>query len=335
MTGSKMGPFVKKALQTILKHQLIRPGDKILVGVSGGADSIALLHALGQLRSRVGFQVHAAHINHHLRKGADADQRFVEKFCASLNLPCTTKNLELNKRIKQGGSVEEIAREERFKALIMIAKKNNCNALALAHHRDDLAETVLLRILRGTGLQGLQAILPKRMINGSLFIRPLIDANRKEIEGHLKKQNIKFRTDLTNKQTHFFRNKVRRDLLPFLQKEYQNNIQEVLCNLAVTAGEDYEYLRQETLKIFPKLIVKKTSAGSMALDLKKLQALSNAMKRMVLRSAVEHVKGDTLALTLAHLNELGELISKRPTGAIVNLPHGVRAVKMKKSLVIK
>lgn len=330
-----MDPFAKKTLQTILKHQLIRPGDKILVGVSGGADSMSLLHILDQLRSRVGFQVHAAHINHHLRKGANADQRFVEKFCASLNLPCTTKDLALNKKIEQGGSVEEIAREERFKALIMIAKKNNCNALALAHHRDDLAETVLLRILRGTGLQGLQAILPKRMINGSLFIRPLLDANRKEIEAYLKKQNIKFRTDPTNQQTHFFRNKIRRDLLPLLQRKYQSNIQEVLCNLAVTAGEDYEYLRQETQKIFPRLIQKRTPADSVALDLKKLQALPNAMKRMVLRSAIDQVKGDTLALTLAHLSELGELITKRPAGAVVNLPHGMRAIKMKKSLVIK
>lgn len=330
-----MNPLAKKTLQTILKHQLIRPGDKVLVGISGGADSMALLDVLGQLRSRVGFQVHAAHINHHLRKGADMDQRFVEKFCASLNLPLTTKDLTLNKKIERGGSVEEIAREERFKALITIAKKNNCRAIALAHHRDDLAETVLLRILRGTGLQGLQAILPKRMINGSLFIRPFIDTTRKEIEAYLKKQNIKFRTDPTNQQTHFFRNKVRRDLLPLLQKEYQNNIQEVLCNLAITAGEDYEYLRQETQKNFPKLIQRRAPAGSVALDLPKLQALSNAMKRMVLRYAVEQVKGDTLALTLIHLSELSELIAQRPTGAVVNLPHGMHAIKMEKSLVIK
>ena len=330
-----MSSFFHSIAQFIHKHQLIRSGDRILVGVSGGADSMSLLHILAVLRTELGFQIHAAHINHHLRKNSDLDQKFVEKFCATLNVACTSKDIYLDKKIKQGGSVEEIARQERFKALTALAKKTHSTAIALAHHRDDLAETVLLRILRGTGLQGLQAILPKRTINNFIFIRPLLDLTRSEIENYIKQNKLTFRTDPTNRQTHFFRNKIRINLLPLLKKSYQNNIKDVLCNLAVTAGEDYEYLRQETLKVFPKLIQKKAPYGSIAFDLKKLQRLPNALKRMALRYGIEIIKGNTLALTLIHLKELDELIEKRPVDAVVDLPHNTRAVKTKTSLIIE
>jgi tRNA(Ile)-lysidine synthase len=329
-----MNSFSQKIHHAIIKNQLIHSGDRVLVGVSSGADSMALLHILNQLRSSLGFQIHVAHINHHLRRGAQTDQRFVEKFCAAINVSCTTQDLDLQHKIRQGGSVEEIAREERFKALTALAKKTRSNLIALAHHRDDLAETVLLRLLRGTGLQGLQAILAKRTINGHTVIRPLLDVSRNDIETYLMKNKITFRTDPTNRQTHFFRNKIRLELLPYLQKNYQNNIAEVLCNLAATAGEDYDYLRNETLKIFPKLIMNHPTPGSIALHQEKLQQLPNALKRMALRFAIETVKGNTLALTLTHLKEIEDLLTNRPAGSVVDLPHQTHVLKTKTALII-
>ena len=296
---------------------------------------MTLLCVLNKLRINGGFQIHVGHINHHLRgKHSDNDENFVKKFCFSLNIPCTCADAHLTTRIKQGGSLEEIARQERFKALIKIAKKVHANTIALAHHQDDLAETVLLRIIRGTGLQGLQAILPKRSIDGHIFIRPLLNISRKDIEAYLKKRKIKFRTDATNMKTHFFRNKVRRDLMPCLEKKYQKNIQEILCNLAVTAGEDYEYLRQQALKIFSKISRTQNSDTRLNISLSHYKKLPTAMQRMILRLAIERIKGNTRTLTLQHLQEVADLIINRPVGAVVNLPQKTRATKTKNFLQV-
>lgn len=325
----------EKIFQTLNHQRLITPHDKVLIGVSGGADSMALLCILNTLRIKGGFQIHVGHINHHLRqKHSDNDENFVKKFCLSLNIPCTCVSAHLTSRIKQGGSLEEIARQERFKALIKIAKKIHANTIALAHHHDDLAETVLLRIMRGTGLQGLQAILPKRSIDGHIFIRPLLNISRKDIEAYLTKKEIKFRTDKTNVQTHFFRNKIRQELIPLLKKEYQNNIQEILCNLAVTAGEDYEYLRQQALKIFSKIIHVKSTNSQLNISLNHYAKLPIAMQRMILRLAIERIKGNTRTLTLRHLQEVADLVVNRPVGTIVNLPQKIRVTKTKNFLQV-
>lgn len=323
-------PLEKKILNSLKHQRLIQSNDKILLGVSGGSDSMALLYLLNDLKTDIGFQIHVGHINHHLRTTADADQKFVEKICASLNLPCTCVGLDLASKMEHGGSLEEIARSERFSALITIAKKVSANAIALAHQSDDLAETVLLRILRGSGLQGLQAILPKRTIDSMVFIRPLLKISRDEIQMYLKKNKIKFRNDPTNTQTHFFRNKIRLKLLPWLEKEYQPNIKQLLCSLALTAGEDYAYIRQEALKIFPTLTKKRKA--TLKITLAKFHDLPVALKRMTLRLAVEDLKGNTRTLTLTHLLELNELIEERPVGSIVNLPNGLCAAKTKTSI---
>ncbi len=324
-------PLEKKILNSLKHQRLIQSNDKILLGVSGGSDSIALLYLLNDLKTHIGFQIHVGHINHHLRATADADQKFVKKICASLNLPCTCVELDLASKMEHGGSLEEIARRERFSALITIAKKVSANAIALAHQSDDLAETVLLRILRGSGLQGLQAILPKRTIDSTVFIRPLLKVSRDEIQMYLKKNKIKFRNDPTNKQTHFFRNKIRLKLLPSLEKEYQPNIKELLCSLALTAGEDYAYIRQEALKIFPTLTKKRKA--TLKITLAQFHDLPVALKRMTLRLAVENLKGNTRTLTLTHLLELNELIEERPAGSIVNLPNGLCVKKTQTFLI--
>ncbi len=319
-----------KVLSTVKRQNLIQPANKILIGVSGGADSMALLWLLNELKTTLGFQIHVGHINHHLRKTANIDQGFVEKFCASHNLQCTCVSLNLEEKIKQGGSVEEIARIERFKALIQIAKKTHADKIALAHHNDDLAETVLLRILRGTGLQGLQAILPERTIDGAVFIRPLLDIPRAEIENYLKENKIKFCTDPTNKQTHFFRNKIRIELLPLLENKYQKNIKQLLGSLALTCKDDYAYLREEALKIFPTVV--KKDGPKLKITLAKFENLHVALKRMILRLTVENHKGNTCALSLTHILELEDLIMHRPISSIVHLPKGLCATKTKTSI---
>lgn len=328
-----MNKFLKNIKRTISSYSLIKPGDTILIGVSGGADSIALLEILEKLRHELGLKLIVFHFNHGLRKSADTDQRFVEKICRQKNIACR-RGRNLNPR-PQGDSIEQAARKKRFAALIKCAKQVKADSIALAHHQNDLAETVLMRIIRGSGLQGLQAILPKRTIEGMTFIRPLIHEKRSNIEAFLKSENIKFRTDPTNKNTKFLRNKIRHKLLNCLSTNYNPNIQETLANLAETVSLDYEFLRQESAKHFKTVISKKTSTA-IFLNLKKLCTKHPAIQRMIIRMAIEHIKGDTRTITLAHIRSIETfLANNQPKSAQIHLPMKITVEKVNSNIEIR
>lgn len=325
--------LINKVRRTIRQYQLIRPGDTIMIGVSGGPDSVALLHVLHQLRHELGLKLSVAHVNHQLRRGADADQRFVQRLCDSLQVSCSTVKVHVrNPHTK--GSLEDIAREKRFNGLIRLAKQKKAEAIALAHHQDDLAETVLMRILRGSGLLGLQGILPKRKIKDFPVIRPFIDIKREEIEHFLKIRKLKFRTDPTNKQTRFFRNKIRLELLPLLKKKYNPNINAVLAHLANNVTVDYDYLNCEGQRLLKKLVKKPALKGRVRFPLAPFARLHPSSQRMMLRLAFQQLKGHMKGLTLTHWQEIEDLIKNRPTGSIVHLPAGAHIQKVKSSLTL-
>jgi tRNA(Ile)-lysidine synthase len=260
-------------------------------------------------------------MNHGLRKDAQRDQKFVQKEAKRLQLPFTTETVFLKKKLKRG-SIEEIAREIRQKSLIKAAKKNKAAVIALGHTRDDLAETVLMRLLRGTGLSGIRAILPKREMRGIVFVRPLIETKRSEVEHFLKKRGLTYRTDVTNKQKRFFRNKIRLELLPHLEKNYNKNIREILTNLCRSAAIDYEYLEREGRRLL-KDLAKKTGASCVELDYNRLLDLHLSQLRMVLRTSLEKLQGDTRRLTLAHIDEVEDLLRNRPLKSVVHLPNKI------------
>lgn len=315
---------IEKFRKAIEKHSLIKSGDTILVGVSGGADSMCLLDLLCRQRHTLGIHVICAHVNHHLRRSSGADERFVQKFSKQRDVPFVSVSLKL-KKSKGKSSIEEIAREARLKALVQIAKRLSADCIALAHQQDDAAETVLMRVLRGTGLQGLQGILPRRKIYDFPFIRPLLDISRKEIETYLRSRRLTHRTDPTNRQTHFFRNRIRLELLPLLERRYQSNCKTVLANLAQTAALDYDYLREEARRAMIR--VRKKTKNAVTLNLASLKKMHPALRRMSVRLAVEELQGNLQRLTLIHLKEVEDLIDDRPQGAIVHLPDGVTVEK--------
>lgn len=326
-------PLIHKVKKTIQQYRLIKPGDTIVVGVSGGPDSVALLHILNRLRHDLGIKILIAHINHRLRKGADADERFVQRLCASLELACVTVHLKIRDS-RQKGSVEEWAREKRLAALIRIAKRKKADAIALAHHQDDLAETVLMRILRGSGLLGLQGFLPKREITGFPIIRPFIEMKRKDIELFIKQNKIKFRTDPTNKQTRFFRNKIRLKLLPLLEKQYNRNAKEVLAHLANNAAVDYHYLQREGERLLKKISGKYPRKNRITLQLASFTRQHPSLQRMMIRLAIDHLKGSMNRIALIHMKEIEDLLKNRPSGSIVNLPGGICVEKKKVHLIL-
>jgi tRNA(Ile)-lysidine synthase len=309
--------------ETIKKYGLIQRGDKILVAVSGGPDSLALLLQLFGLKSKLGLTLHIAHVDHMSRRDSSLDAHFVESLAKKLKLPVSLA--KLNPKLSQSkGSLEEIYREARLAFFIQTAKKVKADKVALGHNLDDQAETVLMRVLRGTGLSGLTGISAKRSLHGVVFIRPLLETTRREIDKFLKSRSIKPRIDSTNRQNLFLRNKIRHNLVPLLKKEYNKNIVQVLANLAESISYDYEYLDQ---------VARSTASGSsLRLNLKKIRLLHPAILRLKIRQSIAGIQGDTRRISFVHIQEIEGLLNSRPDKSIVDLPKGISVQKTRNYL---
>ena len=317
--------LLNKARETIKRYRLIDKKDRILIAVSGGPDSVALLYLLNSLKKELNLYIHVAHLDHMLRPDSCKDKGFVERLASRLGLPVTVSRINI-KELEKKGSLEENARNARFAFLFKVAKGVKANKIALGHNLDDQAETVLMRLLRGTGLYGLSGILPKRNILGFNIIRPLIEVRRKDIEYFLKRKNIKPRLDKTNLEDIYFRNKIRNKLFPLLEKEYSANIKEILSNMAQNVGYDYEYLNRVAESAMKRL-------GS-KINIEKFLKLHPSIQRLVLRLNIARVKGDMRRITFQHIKEIENLISNRPLNSIVDLPKGVSIIKKKRTLSI-
>ncbi len=308
---------------TIRRYGLIKKNDRVLAGVSGGADSVALLLILHQLSRELNLRLAVAHLDHGLRRDSASDRKFVQALAARLGVDFHYSEADLKN--KQRGSLEELARNRRIEYFIKVARRTSADAIALGHTLDDQAETVLMRILRGTGLYGLAGISPLRRIKGVIFIRPLIEVRRKEIEAFLKRRKQEYRSDSTNDQDIYFRNRIRKELLPLLAKRYNPRIKEALANLAESSSLDYDYLACR--------IKRAPAAKARRFGLPGFMRLHPSMRRLLLRNAYSFLKGDTRRLTLGHIKEIEDMARCRPYGSVVDLPLGIRALKRKKAIL--
>jgi tRNA(Ile)-lysidine synthase len=322
----------ERVLYFIHKHGLIRRGDKIVVGLSGGADSVALLLVLIRLQPALGIRLHAAHLNHNLRAGADTDQRFVEKLCSSFNIPLSIKKWANPPSKNDKGSLENKARQQRHAFFREVIRKEKADHIALGHHKDDEAETVLMRIIRGTGLQGLRGMMPCTDIEGLPVIRPFLNISRNDIEAFLTKEKQSFCMDPTNLTTEYMRNKVRHEIVPFLAK-YNGDIVNALTNLGLIAGADYEYLEEMADKTLAKC-VKRLSAAKVTLDLEKTKKLHIALRRMMIRKAIGFLSKDTSGIGVGHILDIDNLILTGP-GNKASLPYNIEAYISKNIIVLK
>lgn len=216
---------------------MLTPGERLLVACSGGADSVALFHLLRGLAPGLRIHLSLLHFDHALRPGSARDLEFVRKMAKRFHVPFYGARRKVKPRpADKNLSPEEAARERRYDFFERTAKKTRIRKIALAHHRDDQAETVLMRIVQGTGLRGLQGMRPVVQRNGLTLIRPLFEATRLQIREFLKEQSIAHREDPTNRSEKFLRNRIRRRLLPLLEKEFNPQIRESLCRLAETTA---------------------------------------------------------------------------------------------------
>lgn len=305
---------------------MFETGEKVIVAVSGGPDSMALLYLLKELNALLCLDLYVAHLDHGMRRTSSQDHAFVKKTAEKLKLPFISEVLD-SKKIKKGGSSEDILRRLRYSFLLKVAKKERARKIALAHHRDDQAETVLMRLLRGSGLYGLSAILPKRTQEGCVIVRPLLEISRRDILAYLKKNRIDFKVDETNSEERFFRNKIRNQLLPLLEKRYNPNVKRVLSNLAFSVGADYAFLSKHADDFLKKNL--KIEDGVFRVGLVPFQKLDIALRRLVLREMLERLGGDFVLGAFPHAEEVEDLIFSRPIHSRVHLPHRMIATKTK------
>ncbi len=305
-------------LETIKKHKLIKKKDKIILAVSGGPDSVALLYSFLKIKQEYKLRLICAHFNHGLRKESDSEEDFINQLCQKLNLEVISEKKEVSKFF-EGDSLEQTTRRLRFDFFLKCARQKQAKIVALAHHRDDLAETVLMRIIRGTGLRGLRGFLPKSTFKNLTLIRPFIGLRKNEILDWLNRQNIPFCTDKSNQDVRFLRNKIRLNLLPQLE-EINKNITDRLSDLAVNTALDYDFIYNFSSDCFSRLR-RKAGGKSLRLDLENLSKLHPAVFNNVLRFAIEQVKGDTRRVEQIHLNQARELIEKGRAQASIHIPY--------------
>ena len=245
--------ITEKVKTTIINNSLIEKGEHIVIGLSGGPDSVCLFHTLNQLKEEFDITLHTVHINHGLRPGAaDEDQKYVETLCAEYQIPCHSFTFDVNRIAKEAGiSSEDAGRQVRYQSFFEVAEKieneTGCSVrIAVAQNRNDQAETVLMRILRGTGTDGLCGIEYLRKEKGKgIIIRPLLDISREEIEQYCSENHLNPQIDLTNLKPIYTRNKIRLELLPYLRGNFNTNITAALNRLSKIAKEDKDYFNHK------------------------------------------------------------------------------------------
>lgn len=317
-----MGQLQQKVLNAIRTNRLTDPGDVVMVGVSGGPDSVCLLHILRALAERLGIKLHAIHINHMLRpEEAPMDEAYTAALCKEMEIPLLTLHVNVAAMAKElGMSVEEAGREARYREFERAAKEIGAAKIAVGHNRNDQAETVMMHILRGTGAAGLSGMEYRR----GAVIRPLLQVSRSEIEQYCEAAELSPRTDSSNLESGFTRNRIRLELFPFLEKKFGTDIVDSLCRLSAHAAEDREYLERSALEAFHACRTE-IDGGKAGMKLEQLRELHPAILNRVLKQAVMEAAGNVKGMGSVHYRALSELVARGRTGSRTELPGGLKA----------
>ncbi|HHY81199.1 MAG TPA: tRNA lysidine(34) synthetase TilS [Clostridiales bacterium] len=309
--------MLQKVANFIQDQCLILPGDKVIVGLSGGADSVALLHILKELRGQLKLELFAAHINHCIR-GQEAinDAVFAEDLCKSWNIPFFLKIAdipELSRRLNL--TEEEAGRQVRYDFFYEVMDKVKGNRIATAHHKNDQAETILHNIIRGTGIQGLSGIKP---IRDGCIIRPLLVVTREEILDYIKMHSLSYREDATNADLTYTRNRIRNRLIPILTREYNPDIIERLYIMGNIIREEDEFLTDYCSKVYRELCT--LESGQIIMHLNKFNACHGAVQKRLVRLAVSKLRGDLDGVGYDHIDAVVTLARRSRTGTRTLVP---------------
>ena len=329
-----------KVKDTIERHHLIRSDEHIVLGLSGGPDSVCLFHILLQLRDELGIHIHPVHVNHGLRPvAADQDQRYVEELCRSCGISCRVIAADCSALARELHLTdEEAGRKLRYDAFYEAALEilselagehagrlqdlTSHVKIAVAHNADDQAETILFRILRGTGTDGLAGMAYEREERGFSVIRPILDLPREDIEEYCRENDLKPVEDHTNRQSVYARNKIRLQLLPLLEKEYNENIKACLLRMGGIAAADSEYLGACADEAYQQALQER-SADVIVLDRAKLAGFHDAIRHRIVLNCFDELGLDS-DITAERIAAADRIIAKKQAPKTVEMPRGYR-----------
>jgi tRNA(Ile)-lysidine synthase len=304
---------------TITRHSMLQPGDRVLLAVSGGPDSTALLSLFSDLASEMRLDLHVAHLNHGWRGVQSArEAEFVRRMAFRRGMPITVGQVKpstWSRRRGRQSSREALARDLRMTFLLETAQQIEARRIALGHTRDDQAESFLLRLLRGSGTRGLAGTYP--VVDG-VFIRPLIDVHRHEIIDYLRCRRLRYRIDPTNRDTRLTRNRVRRRLIPLLQRDFNPAVVDALSHAADILRHEETYLEEVAAATYETLVDR--NGPGVALRTSRLRDLPAALQRRVLRMGFAEVRGDLRRITLAHVERAMQMLREARDRRGLSLP---------------
>lgn len=314
--------MINKILDYIKENRMLNTGDKVVLGVSGGADSVCLFFVFLELKKIYDLELYVVHVNHGLR-GEDAlkDARYVEELCISHGVQFILVNenvKEIGKR--EGISLEEAGRNVRYESFYKALNDYKASKIAIAHNSDDRAETVLFNLFRGTGLKGLTGISPMR----GCIIRPLLCISREEIENYLKERKIAFCTDLTNLETDYTRNKIRLKVLPYVRENINGKAKEHIIHTSVMIDETLSYIEKNADESMKRAVKKKN--GQYLIHVDEFAHEDIVIQKLIVRKIIENLAGRLKDITNEHITMILSLISKG-VGKRVNLPYSIVAKK--------
>jgi len=310
--------LIRETERTIKAYGMVQPGDSVLVGVSGGPDSVALLCVLNILAPRFSLGLGVAHLNHSLRQeDSDHDAAFVESLAKTLDLPCYIQKTDIRTYQRRHRlSTEEAARQVRYAFYSSVAKTHRFNKIALGHHADDNAELVLMYLFRGSGPLGLAGIPPVR---DATVVRPFIEAGRADIMDFLDKNGIEYVCDRSNQDVRFLRNRVRRQLIPLLKKEYNPMIVQSLNRVSAISRAEDNWMEALVTPLYDQAVAAVHDHETILL-ISRLQLLPAAAVRRIVRRALAAVKGNLRRISFRHILAITRLIASGPETGRLDLP---------------
>jgi len=316
----------------IATNELIKTHDRVLLALSGGADSVALLYLLLAIRNKKKLTIAAAHLNHGLRRSAsDRDEAFVIRLCKKKGIPCFTHSIDVRSYSKKNQlGIEEASRECRTFFLTRLASRRRYNKIATAHTLNDQAETVLMRIIRGSGIRGLASMSSKRSLGRVEIIRPLLGIQKNDLLHFLKRAGIKHREDATNLKNCFTRNRIRRELLPLIRSKYNPQFEHSLVDLAEFSEKTNDFIKQAVDRQWTRIVI--SHPNKMELRLGRLILLHPLIRNEIYRLSLSTLTGHLKKIRKEHYDSIDGMIfdkklrRKGQTASrhVLSLPYGLR-----------
>lgn len=323
--------MLQKFCKTIKEYNMIEKDNNIIVGVSGGADSMCLLHLLKEASTMYRFHITVVHVNHGIRgKEADEDAEYVHNMCKQWNIPCYIYNIDIKKEaLKRKCSEEEAGRTLRYEIFEDVRVKNQGDKIAVAHNMNDQAETVLMQLFRGSGMKGLGGISPVR----DNIIRPILEFTREEIENYCIQNHINYRQDYTNELNIYTRNKIRNEIIPLIRENFNPNIVKTIYNMSILLREEETFLNEEAEKSFNKCINEENN-NILSLDNILFNSYHPVLKKRIIRIVIEKLIGHIKNIDFRHILDIIDL-STKGTGKKLYLPNGIIVKRQYEKLVFQ